>query len=258
MAAENVRGDKREVVFEAAARLFMANGYMSTTMDDVAAAVSLNKGTLYYYYSGKASILFDIMYRLEEGRLAIARAKPFKKGGSSIALSLREFIEDTANYILDNPVSARIAMQESSFLDMWLNDEQLTQLRGCHDEYHAFLVDMIEAGMANGELTPGNASVTAQGITGALSWMPRWFRSKGPLSKGEVARQLTEMLVSGVLTAAVPVPSAPARASKQSKGAAASDIENAPMERVKRVEVRRRPKATTRRARAAEINKEVP
>lgn len=255
MAVENGRSDKREVVFEAAARLFMANGYMSTTMDDVAAAVSLNKGTLYYYYQGKASILFDIMYRLEEGRLAIARSKPFKKDGGRIALALREFIEDTANYILDNPVSSRIAMQESPFLDMWLNDEQLTQLRACHDEYHAFLVDMIDAGIASGELTPGNPSVTAQGITGALSWTPRWFRSKGPLSKAEVAEQLTEMLVNGVTVATKARPSAPKRAPREER--AATDTGKAQVEPKKRAQPRRRPKANTRRARAAEINKEL-
>jgi AcrR family transcriptional regulator len=255
MAVENGRSDKREVVFEAAARLFMANGYMSTTMDDVAAAVSLNKGTLYYYYQGKASILFDIVYRLEEGRLAIARSKPFKKGAGSVAASLREFVEDTATYILDNPVSSRITVQESPFLDMWLNDEQLAQLRACHDEYHSFLVDMIEAGMAAGELMVGNASVMAQGITGALSWMPRWFRSRGPLSKSEVAAQLTEMLINGIVTGKKSRPPAPARAPKVQLQSA--DIADAPSGAKKRPQPRRREKASTRRARAAEINKEL-
>ncbi len=255
MAVEKGKSDKREVVFEAAARLFMANGYMSTTMDDVAEAVSLNKGTLYYYYRGKASILFDIVYRLEEGRLAMARSKPFNKGEGGVAASLREFVEDTANYILDNPISSRIATQEAPFLDMWLNEEQLAQLRSCHDEYHAFLVEMIEAGMNSGELMVGNASVMAQGITGALSWMPRWFRSKGALSKSEVAAQLTEMLINGVVTGKKARASAPRKAPKaQNSGSPAAHAE---VEMKKLAQPRRRVKASRRRARAAEINKEL-
>jgi AcrR family transcriptional regulator len=224
-------------------------------MDDVAAAVGLNKGTLYYYYQGKASIPFDIVYRLEEGRLAIAREKPFHKSEGPVAVALREFIEDTANYILDNPVSSRIATQESPFLDMWLDEEQLTQLRSCHDEYHAFLVELIEAGITSGELGGGNPSVMAQGITGALSWMPRWFRSKGPLSKVEVAAQLTEMLINGIVSGEKPRISAPARAPKvEGRGAGTASARS---EAKKRSQPRRREKASTRRARAAEINKEL-
>lgn len=255
MAAENGRSDKREVVFEAAARLFMANGYMSTTMDDVAAAVSLNKGTLYYYYQGKASILFDIVFRLEEGRLEIARGKPLDQAGKVVD-ALREFVEDTANYILDHPVSSRIAMQEAPFLDMWLNDEQLTQLRACHDEYHAFLVNMIELGMAKGELRPGNASVMAQGITGALSWSPRWFRTKGPLTKEEVALQLTDMLINGVLVGKAAGKATAARTRTAAVASSGETTEAKPTPK-KRAPARRREKATTRRARAAAINKDL-
>lgn len=256
MAIEPVKSDKKEAVFEAAARLFMANGYMSTTMDDVAAAVSLNKGTLYYYYQGKASILFDIVYRLEEKRLNIARGKPFNKLGGKTAFALREFIEDTANHILDNLVSSRIAMQESPFLDMWLNDEQLGMLRACHDEYHARLVELIEAGIEQGDLIPGNASVMAQGITGALSWMPRWFRAKGPLSKAEVAAQLTGLLTEGLFVRGKGKADNPVTLGKQKAGrtkAAEDNVLQAPL----RTPLRRRGKATTRRARAAEINKDL-
>lgn len=256
MAVENGKSDKREVVFEAAARLFMANGYMSTTMDDVAAAVSLNKGTLYYYYQGKAAILFDIVYRLEEGRLAIARSKPFNKVGGSVLASLREFVEDTANYILDNPVSSRIGIQEAPFLDMWLNDEQLSMLQACHEEYYGYLVDMIEEGVANGELTPGHPTVLAQGITGALSSLPRWFRSSGPLSKNEVAAQLTEMLINGLVAVKKPHALPPVRTSKAKTRSTADIADAGPVTKV-RVKPSRRVKSSTRRARAAAIHKDL-
>ena len=100
MAKSPGRTDRKTEVLNAAAGLFVANVYMSTTMDDIATAVSLNKGTLYYYYDSKASILFDIVNRLEQGRVEAARALAAELGRER---TLREFIEDSAVYIMDHP-----------------------------------------------------------------------------------------------------------------------------------------------------------
>lgn len=189
------KGDRREEVLNAATMLFVANGYAATTMDDIAHAVSLNKGTLYYYYNNKASILFDIIHQIEEGRLQLARMRPTDLDPRE-ALTL--FIEETAIYILANPIRSRISMQESPFLELWLTKEQLDALRQCHEEFQAHLLKPIAKGIKMGVFANLDPRVMTESINGTLAWLPRWFSPKGRLSTEEIARQISKLVINGL------------------------------------------------------------
>ncbi|WIW89484.1 TetR/AcrR family transcriptional regulator [Sphingobium sp. V4] len=246
--------DRKEAVLNAASHLFVANGYMSTTMDDIAATVSLNKGTLYYYYESKSAILFDIIYRGEEGRLAMARVASDRAADANPSDALRQFIEETAIYILENPVSSRISMQESPFIDMWLTDEQLKILNDCHEEFQGYMLSQLERGIAEGLFSGVDPRVAAQGITGALSALPRWFRSKGPLGPEEVARDLANLMLNGVMggkPVSVP-PAIKTRAKRALNGEGpVAAVNKAPKK------PRARDKAQERRARADVFSKDL-
>ena len=47
-------------MIETAAELFDRHGYHSTTVDDIADAAGLGKGTIYHYFAGKDRILAEI------------------------------------------------------------------------------------------------------------------------------------------------------------------------------------------------------
>lgn len=47
---------KRQAILKAAAELFIAYGYRKTTIDDIASAASVAKGTVYLYYRNKAQL----------------------------------------------------------------------------------------------------------------------------------------------------------------------------------------------------------
>ncbi len=48
---------KRATLIEAAGKLFVKQGYEATTMDEIAAAANVAKGTLYHYFANKAELL---------------------------------------------------------------------------------------------------------------------------------------------------------------------------------------------------------
>ena len=48
---------RRATLIEAAGKLFVEKGYEGTTMDEIAAAASFAKGTLYHYFANKAELL---------------------------------------------------------------------------------------------------------------------------------------------------------------------------------------------------------
>ena len=49
---------RREELLSVAARLFCEKGYLSTTMDDIAYALSVTKPALYYYIKTKHELLY--------------------------------------------------------------------------------------------------------------------------------------------------------------------------------------------------------
>lgn len=54
--------EKRQKILNAATECFSKNGYDKTTLDEIGHKVSLNKATLYYYYSSKDDLFCDVIY----------------------------------------------------------------------------------------------------------------------------------------------------------------------------------------------------
>jgi len=69
--------DNRKRILEAATELFIEQGSQQTSLADIARSLKISKGTLYYYYSTKADLIFDVtdayMQELTEGLLEWAK-----------------------------------------------------------------------------------------------------------------------------------------------------------------------------------------
>ncbi|MDZ7373759.1 MAG: TetR/AcrR family transcriptional regulator [candidate division KSB1 bacterium] len=58
---EREREARLEAIRQAALRLFAEKGFAGTSMEDIAAAAELGKGTVYYYFPSKEALLEDIL-----------------------------------------------------------------------------------------------------------------------------------------------------------------------------------------------------
>ncbi len=52
--------DNKTRIIEAATELFITKGAQETSLADIARYLGISKGTLYYYYSTKAELIFDV------------------------------------------------------------------------------------------------------------------------------------------------------------------------------------------------------
>src|SRR4051812_48849038 len=59
-------GGREQEILDAAVDIFHANGYSATSVDDVAAAVGILKGSLYYYMDSKEDLLRRIVEEVHE------------------------------------------------------------------------------------------------------------------------------------------------------------------------------------------------
>ncbi|MFN2182452.1 MAG: TetR/AcrR family transcriptional regulator, partial [Anaerolineae bacterium] len=57
------RAEKEDQLLEAATRLFKEKGYHSTSMQELAEALGMQKGSLYYYIDSKEELLRRLMER---------------------------------------------------------------------------------------------------------------------------------------------------------------------------------------------------
>lgn len=72
--------DRRRHIMEVASRVFSEKGYYATTISDIASAAGIAKGTIYWYFSNKRSIMIaildDISGEIEETFGGILRSAP--------------------------------------------------------------------------------------------------------------------------------------------------------------------------------------
>ena len=193
--SEEIQRVKREAVLRAAGRAFGRNGYHNTSLDDVAKSLGISKGTLYNYVRDKQEILFafhQLAYDLADDAFAFGRSRG-GTGAEVLRAILRRYIE-----LLTGELGAGSALMEVDAL----RPEDREEAARRRNAFEAAFVSIIEAGAADGSIRPVDPKLAVVTFMGAINWMPRWYDPGGRLSSGEVADQMTDLLMSGLTVAA--------------------------------------------------------
>jgi AcrR family transcriptional regulator len=151
---EREKVQRQEAILDAAEKVFFEKGFKIATMDDVAEAAELSKGTLYLYFKSKEHLYLGIDLRgTKILREAFAKAVENEPDGLSKSLAVGkayvQFSIDFPDYFL--------AMTYRETLDQEaieaLKDDPLVQ--ECYKIEHSalkILVDAIEIGKADGSI----------------------------------------------------------------------------------------------------------
>ena len=89
--------ETKEQIVETALELFSQNGFLGTSMSDIASRLKITKGALYKHYEGKQQILERIIERMAE--LDLERAKKYKMPESNSEKSAEAYIHIPAEKI---------------------------------------------------------------------------------------------------------------------------------------------------------------
>src|SRR5690606_4207252 len=81
--------------------------------------------------------------------------------------------------------------------DHELSDESRARFRALKREIDDTIRSVVEEGMADGSIAPGDAKIVTFVATGALNWIARWYDPKGSMSAEEIARSCVETLIDG-------------------------------------------------------------
>jgi AcrR family transcriptional regulator len=167
------RQDRRDFILQAATKLFAKRGYEATSMDDLSAATGMNKGTLYYYYTSKADILFDISQAAGMG--AIKATTP--PAELSAAESLEYVIDAWVRRMSQNWDAIQVYLHEENFFPDVLNEQQLRTMRTVGRQFMRIHYDVIQKGVQTGEFRQVEVRATARTLVSMLVGFSRWRES---------------------------------------------------------------------------------
>ena len=162
-AASYPRGDKRELILEAATRVFALSGYHGTRVADVADEAGIAYGLVYHYFKNKDELLFTMF----EERWSI-----FERAIAEIGAGpgdVREKLLSIATLALDGyrqrPDWVKVLVFEFRRSSRFVQPSQEAALRSFYDAFG----ELLRAAQERGELQRGfDAQLAATVFIGAL------------------------------------------------------------------------------------------
>ena len=180
-------------VYRTAARIILQKGYDATSVSDIAEALGITKAGLYHYIKGKTELLFDIMkYGLEElEREVLVPAREIEDPEER----LRFVIATHARIVTRGDGVVTILVDEGRALTPAQNRTVIRLKR----KYIDCLRDALGELQKAGKLRDVDPTVAAFSITGAINWLSRWYRPDGKLSAEEIAKQIADSTLHGLM-----------------------------------------------------------
>jgi len=181
--------NRRNTLIREASRLFRDKGYDRTTVRDIARAVGLQSGSIFYHFRNKEEILQAVMEN-----------------------SIRRIIE-AARAALDGVVSPRerLTVLTRSHLEILLGGTQddmfvllyewrslpgalrrpLLELRAAYERiWREVVTAACEEGLLRGE-----PALTARLMLGTLNWTVQWYQPGGGLTPSQLGDRVLDMLL---------------------------------------------------------------
>jgi AcrR family transcriptional regulator len=177
-------------ILKSAAKAFRRLGYHGATVEQIAAALHMKKGNLYYYFKNKEEILFAChQYSLDRLTQLLDE---IDGSGASADAKLRRLIDAFVHTILDELHGTAL------FLDLEaLSAAHLKAVIARRDAFDRGVRRVIEEGMAAGVFGPGDAKLLAFALFGAVNWIPRWYSPDGAASSQAIADLFADFFVAG-------------------------------------------------------------
>ncbi|WP_255216272.1 TetR/AcrR family transcriptional regulator [Pseudenhygromyxa sp. WMMC2535] len=135
------KGRKRVAILEAAHERFVAQGYRETSMDEIAVAVGVAKGTLYLYFPRKIDLLIACIAR-EKLALVPMLARAFDEGLSAQE-RLKQWLVVMLTWPAEAPLNTRIVEGELAEVMAEIPAELMGDSKALRTDLLAPLLDAV-------------------------------------------------------------------------------------------------------------------
>lgn len=192
--AERPRSPRRAEMIAAAARLFSERGYHGTSMQHLAEALGLQRGSLYAHIGSKEELLFEVV---EEGAARFLERGERAAGMEALAaVRLRALLVGHIETAIEHLPAATVFLNEWRYLSEPLH----AAVQAKRDRYESLVRQIVEDGIAAGEFRPdADVRFAARLVLSAGNWTYAWYRPGGELGPREIGERFTRLLLQGLL-----------------------------------------------------------
>lgn len=187
-----VEKTKKQIILEAAAVLFRDKGYSATSMRDLAESVQLKASSLYNHINGKEEILKTICFQ---------NAKVFHDELAAIEASNLSCTEKVEQLVRFHIVMATEEVTSiTSFNDEWrhLTEPDLSRFKELRKDYEQRFKGILKAGIKEGIFKNIDPTILLHTVLSSIRWVYDWYRTGRPCTPDELAKEITEIVLSGI------------------------------------------------------------
>jgi len=178
-------------ILKSAAKAFRRLGYHGATVENIASALHMKKGNLYYYFKNKEEILFAChQYSLDR---LLQLLDQVEHSGLGPAEKLRALIVSSVHTILDELHGTALILELEA-----LSPPHLKAVVARRDRFDRGIRQVLEEGIADGSFAPDDVKLRSFALLGAINWIPRWFNPAGPATSSEIADRFADYLLAGL------------------------------------------------------------
>ena len=166
---EDEREQVRARILEAGKELFARYGAGKTTMDEVARAAGIGKGTVYLFFPSKEDLLFELIRR--EYGVRDALLERLEQEDALTAATFRAELEKTLHDLTDSSLLTALFRNEGQIVSRLLSEEKMAE----HDRDEAQFIDALVAILQKKGFKPKSGPEVLLGLFHVI-WLSRIYR----------------------------------------------------------------------------------
>jgi len=181
---------RRNELTRQAARLFAQQGYHGTSMEELAAAMGVQKGSLYAHIQSKEDLLYELC---REGAAAFHEALDAVPDQAPAVERIRLALRAHLRVVSQQLDVATVFVREWRYLDGVRREEFVSSRRHYEERVRLLFRDGIEQSELRTDLDPGTAALL---FLSAANWAYTWLQPGRDTD--ELADRLYALLIEGM------------------------------------------------------------
>jgi len=179
--------EKRERILKVAERLFAAQGYANTTMEQIVRELGVSKPFVYYYFHNKQEIFETLSWRPAVACFTTMDFAPDDLRPAHVKVT--EGLERLIRATITHYPAAFFAYREPQVY----RPEYLTAQKKLANHFYERLCSLLEQGRRDGRFDFTETRITAQAACSLPGFLYNWYRPDGRLAPDAMVRELSKL-----------------------------------------------------------------
>lgn len=183
----------RDDVLDAAAQVFRQKGFHGASMSDIAAAVNVQKASLYHHVSSKQEILLELLERALQ--ILTVQISTVAEQNDPADKKLRQMIRVYLQLLAENADLSSVLLFEHRSLDKKSHTRHVPQ----RDKFEALWRDVLNEGVRAKVFDMKDIGLTVRALMGVMNWTLTWYHPGGGKTIDQIADEYADLILNGLL-----------------------------------------------------------